>query len=225
MKTPLTKAAVTIVSIAWTGLAWAADNQAWIRFSADAQPFGELKLKVDEELRYGHGVLVGEELIMSGSYRLTSWLSVGVGHWIARDRKGGHGPLQTVQRPLADLTFTAPEVAKLKADFRTRFELCDHHGEKPFMRYRERLRLRTSWSVTEHRISPYCFEEMFLVDRPGRKNVFDRNRFQAGVSFLPVPQFTALRCNLYYMIQHALSSSGHEWHATNIYGLELCYSF
>ena len=113
----------------------------------------------------------------------------------------------------------------LKADFRTRFELSDHHGEKPFVRYRERLRLRTGWSVTELKISPYCHDEVFLSGREGRANVFDLNRFQAGVSLKPLPRQPELSCNLYYMLQHSLSFGGHDWRATHIYGLELSYSF
>ncbi|MBR4354849.1 MAG: DUF2490 domain-containing protein [Kiritimatiellae bacterium] len=225
MKALAPKVAVLLLALAGTFPARAADHQAWIRFSADAKVFGDFTLRVDEELRYGHGALVVEELTMSGSYRLASWLSASVGHCIARDRKGGHGPLQTVQRPLVDFTFYAPAFARLKPDFRTRFELCDHHGEKPFMRYRERLRLRTDWSVTDFKISPYCYEEVFLVDRPGRENVFDQNRFQAGVSLKPLPSVPALSCNLYYMLQHSLSPRGSQWRATHIYGLELAYSF
>ena len=221
------KTAIPFALLALAMPAKAASDQTWLKAAAEVKPFEAAgrSVRVEDELRYGGGRLVGEELVMTCGYRFTPWLSANVGHWIARDRpvKGGH--LQTVQRPLFDLSLAAPEFWTLKFDFRTRFELCDHHHQSPFIRYRERLRLRTSWSATRFEISPYCYEEVFLTGRPHRDSIFDRNRFQAGLSFRPMPSVAGLSCNLYYMAQHVRASHPARLRLDNIAGLELVYSF
>ena len=95
------------------------------------------------------------------------------------------------------------------------------------MRYRERLRLRTSWSVTEFKISPYISEEMFFSDKTDtdKSDLFDRSRAQIGLSFRPVPSLKDLSCNLYYMVQHDMTNHSSTWTPTNVYGLECTWKF
>ena len=95
------------------------------------------------------------------------------------------------------------------------------------MRYRERLRLRTSWNVTDFKISPYVSEELFFSDKPGvvRADLMDRNRAQIGFSFRPVPAWKGLSCNLYYMAQHDMTNKSSTWSPTNVYGFEIEWEF
>ena len=95
------------------------------------------------------------------------------------------------------------------------------------MRYRERIRLRTSWSVTDFKISPFASEEAFFSDKTNtdKADLFDRSRAQVGLSFKPVPSCKDLSCNLYYMVQHDMSNHSSNWTPTNVCGLELTWKF
>jgi hypothetical protein len=98
-------------------------------------------------------------------------------------------------------------------------------GKSDYMRYREMLRLTTGWSVTRWKISPFVSEEVFFSDKPDASaaDAFDRNRAQAGLTFLPLPSFPAFVCRPYFMVQHDWDESG--WEPTNIYGLEFAFKF
>lgn len=229
--------------------AFARDDQVWLKFAAEGSPFKSghvanpkdetgksawqagwlenVEFKLEQEFKYDNSRLIDEETLMLIGYKFCPWFSAFVGHRVVRERKSGQGPLQTEQRQTTDLCFTVPEFWKLKVDFRSRFELRDKHHAQAYMRYRERIRLRTSWKATKLDISPYCSEELFFSDKPKQDHadLFDRSRAQLGLTFRPIPALKDLSCNLYFMVQHDMSSKSSTWDPTNVYGLDLTCKF
>ncbi len=230
----MNKTTIHIAILALTALilspVQAANNHVWLKQSVEwnflsIDDSNTLCVKVEPEEKFDeHRFYLSETLAMFG-WKLKPYFGMCIGNRWAYERSGGKGKLRAEQRPTLDLCLAFPEFYTLKFDFRSRFEYRDKHGSKAYMRYRERLRLRTSWNVTDFRISPYASEEMFFSDKPGyeTRDVFDRSRAQLGVSFRPVPSWEGVSCNLYYMVQHDLSSRS--WTPTNVYGLELSWSF
>lgn len=216
------------VAGALTLAASADDNQAWLKFSAECSPFENgLYLSVEERLKFDSIRFLDEETLMLVGYRFSPYFKAAIGHRIVRERNPDERHLLSAQRQTTDLCFTAPEFWTLKIDFRSRFELCDKHNAQAYMRYRERLRLRTSWSATDFRISPYVSNEVFLSDKPksGDSDLFNRNRAEIGLSFRPIPSMDSLSCNLYFMVQHDKDASTSSWRATNVYGFDVAFSF
>ncbi len=215
----------------------ARDDQAWLTLEAsgaftkdsEAHPYlSNLGWKVEEQLKYTHSYLNAEETLALLNYKFCSWFSAAAGYRLARERKAGQ-TFKNEHRPTLDLNFTAPEFMTLKLDFRSRFEVRNKQGSDTYMRYRERLRLRTSWSVTDFKISPYASCEFFFEDRPkdGWKadDWFNRTRTQVGFTFRPLPSVKNLSAAAYFMVEHNCEDMGVKWDPTNIYGLNLVYKF
>ena len=121
----------------------------------------------------------------------------------------------------------APEFWTLRFDLRSRFECRDKSHAQAYMRYRERFRVRTSWSVTDFRISPFASEEVFLSDKAGVRDsdLLDATRSQVGVSFRPVPQDEHLSATLFFMVLHGIRNGAQDWVPINIFGFEVAYAF
>ena len=73
-------------------------------------------------------------------------------------------------------------------------------------------------------MSPYVHNEIFLSDKPGADDadLYDRNRLQAGFSFVPVSGVPLFSSRIFYMVQHDLNG---EWESRNIYGIDFSYNF
>lgn len=208
-----------------------AESQIWLKQSLEGKftkegDWAPLRFKVEQEEKFdNHHFIDSETLVMLG-WKLNPYISVYLGDRWVYERSGGKGQLKPEQRPTLDLTISAPEFATLKLDFRSRFEYRDKHGSTAYMRYRERIRLRTSWSVTDFKISPYLSDEFFFSDKPKAedRDLFDRNRAQIGFSCRPIPSIKGLSGNVYYMAQHDWKDK-HGWRPTNVFGFEVGYSF
>lgn len=216
--------------LAMAGAAQASENQVWLKQTVEGSLMKEgawspLQVKVEQEEKFDDRIIDSETLLLVG-WKMNPYLSAYVGDRWVYERSGGKGHMRPEQRPTFDLCLAAPEFATLKFDFRSRFEYRDKHGSSAYMRYRERLRLRTSWSVTDFKISPYASEELFFSDKPNtdKADLYDRNRAQVGLSFKPVPSVSGLSMNLYYMAQHDWKKD-HGWKPTNVFGLEVGYKF
>lgn len=205
------------------------ENQTWLKFSGEHAPFANgCFLSVEQELKFNRDRMVDEETLMLVGYSFCPYFKAAIGHRIVRERKPDDRHFLTEQRQTTDLHFYAPEFLTLKFDFRSRFELRDKHHAQVHMRYRERLRLRTSWNVTAFKISPYLSEEFFLSDEPKADDadLFDRTRTAIGLTFKPIPSCENVSCNLYYLIQHDKEdSSSSSWCDTNVCGFELACSY
>ncbi len=171
-------------------------------------------------------LILSETLVMAG-WTFNPHVSVWAGYRLVRERPSRHVSLETEHRPTFDLCLAAPEFWTLKFDVRSRVEWRDKKGSQPYVRYRERFRLRTSWSVTDFKISPYISTELFFSDKPKEDDadLFDRNRSQIGLTFRPLPSVKELSSSLYFMVQHDMSDNSSTWGPTNVYGITLSYKF
>lgn len=223
-------AALGVISLFAT--AQAAEKQVWLKQSIEGAPFTEgdwknLEVKVEQEEKFNDERFIDSETLIMLGWKMNPYLSVYLGDRWVYERSHGKGKLKPEQRPTLDLCLAAPEFYTLKLDFRSRFEYRDKHNSDAYMRYRERLRLRTSWSVTDFKLSPFLSEEIFFSDKTGtdKSDLMDRSRAQLGVAFKPIPSVKGLSANVYYMVQHDMSNHSSTWTPTNVFGLELGYKF
>ena len=207
-----------------------ANNQVWLKQSAevpivDLWEGARLAVFAEQQEKFGERGLIDSESLAMLELELCRFATLRLGDRFVYERSRGRGALVPEHRPTFDVDLTTPEFLTLRLDFRTRFEWRMIEGESAYMRYRERVRLRTAWSVTQWKISPFVSEEFFFSDKSDydASDVFDRSRAQVGFSFLPVPTLPELVCRPYFMVQHDFDSSG--WEPINVYGLELSYRF
>ncbi len=219
----------------WLGVVWvvglahlavARDDQVWMSFAGEARCGQGFNIKVEETLKFDNDRLFASETLLLAGWTWNKYFSAYAGSCLARER-GKDGHFATEHRPTVDLCFAAPEFATLKFDFRSRVEWRDKAGAQGYLRFRERLRLRTGWSVTDFRISPYLSGEFFFSDKPKADDadLFDRSRAQIGVTFNPLPTVKELSASLFFMVQHDMSNRSSTWTPTNIYGFTLTYKF
>ncbi len=206
--------------------AQARDDQVWLVADAEAKLWQGFSAKVEQQLKFDNDRLFAEETLMLAGWKLNAYVGTYLGYRLVRER-GKDGHFATEHRPTFDLCLTLPEFATLKLDFRSRFELRDRAGAQAYLRYRERIRLRTSWKVTDFEFSPYLSEELFFSDKPKTDDadLFDRSRAQVGVTFKPVPSVKGLSASLYFMVQHDMLNRSSAWDPTNVYGFTLSYKF
>ena len=176
-------------------------------------------------MEFDNSKLVNEESYLLAGYEFCPYFMLGAGHRITRERRGAH--LVTEQRPTLEMRLVAPEFWTLRFDLRSRFECRDKSHAQAYMRYRERFRVRTSWSVTDFRLSPFASEEVFLSDKAGVRDsdLLDATRSQVGVSFRPVPQNEHLSAALFFMVLHGIRNGAQDWAPINIFGFEVAYAF
>ena len=202
----------------------AAEHQVWCAQKIEGSliqcdEWERLRFKAEQEEKFdSHRLIAAETLVMFGC-EVNRHFSFYLGNRWANERPDGKGRLRAEWRPTLDVCLNAPEFWTLKFDFRSRFEWRDKHGDKAYMRYRERLRLRTTWSMTDFKVSPFASEEAFFSDKPGaaKEDFLDRNRLQVGLSFNPIMSHRNLSCSLYYMIQHDIQRGGHRDGTRQVY--------
>ena len=203
----------------------ARDDQEWFNAGVDYKFYENCLLHFDQEVELDNSKLVNEESYLLAGYEFCPYFMLGAGHRITRERRGAH--LVTEQRPTLEMRFAAPEFWTLRFDLRSRFECRDKSHAQAYMRYRERFRVRTSWSVTDFRLSPFASEEVFLSDKAGVRDsdLLDATRSQVGLSFRPLPQVENLSCALFFMVLHGIKHGGREWSPINIFGFDVAYVF
>ena len=208
----------------------AADHHAWLKQSIDVPLFAALDgdrivFGAEQEEKFGKRGFIDSETLAMIKLEACPYFAIRLGDRFVYERSRGRGDLVPEHRPTLDVVLTTPEFLTLKLDSRTRFEYRMIDGKDDQMRYRERLRLRTGWSVTRWKISPFVSEELFFSDKPrgSAANAFVRNRAQIGFSLVPFPSLPAFGCSTYYMVQH--DRNGSSWGPINIYGFECAYKF
>ena len=203
----------------------ARDDQEWFNAGVDYKFYENCLLHFDQEVELDNSKLVNEESYLLAGYEFCPYFMLGAGHRITRERRGAH--LVTEQRPTLEMRLAAPEFWTLRFDLRSRFEWRDKSHAQAYMRYRERFRVRTSWSVTDFKISPFASEEVFLSDKAGVRDsdLLDATRSQVGVSFRPVPQDEHLSATLFFMVLHGIRNGAQDWVPINIFGFEVAYAF
>ncbi len=229
---------ISIIAAGALAITAGADNsQKWLKFELSGPLAGNkeenpilanLIWKIEEQLKFSDSTLNAEETLVMLTHKFSPYFSVGAGYRLARETKDGTS-YKNENRPTFDLNFTIPEFASLKFDLRSRFEIRDKHNSDTYMRYRERLRLRTNWSITDFKLSPYASCELFFEDKPkdgwDTSDWFNRMRTEVGISCRPIPSIKNLTSSLYFMVQHDREDSDAAWENMNVYGLNLAYKF
>ncbi len=158
--------------------------------------------------------------LLNVQFKITDWFSIAPGYRYEREVK--NKKWQHENRALVDLLF-AYKLGDWRFDDRLRFELRDKSElQHPYMRYRNRIRVKTPWQWTEYKINPYASWELFLDDRPGSKtkDLWNRNRFEFGVT---MKLSEHISCGVFYMFK--VKKSDGEWRPSHIPGIEMSFSF
>lgn len=219
----LNRLALTVFAIFVTS---SVSANVWLKGVAEGDIWSDFGFTFEQEVKIDERQLYNEESLLLLAWEASSWLKLAAGCRLVFERND-IGRFDHEYRPTFDATFSSPEFWTMKLDLRTRFEMRKKERTSPYLRQRTRLRLRTSWSVTDFKISPFAFEEAFFSFKQNdeTRNCFDRLRSAAGVSFKPIPCIDDLQCLLFYMVQHGVDNHAGEWDPTSFIGVEMRYSF
>ena len=207
-------------------LSSSATADVWLKGVAEGNIHNDFGFTFEQEVKIGERQLYNEESLFLLTWKTSSWLKLAAGCRLVYERND-IDRFDHEFRPTFDATFSSPELWTMKLDLRTRFEMRKKERTSPYLRQRSRLRLRTSWSVTDFKISPFAYEEAFFSFKQNdeTRDCFDRLRSAVGVSFKPMPAVDDLQCLLFYMVQHAVDNHASEWDPTSFIGVEMRYSF
>ena len=221
------------------------DTQLWLKFFAEGKLPHGFSASVEEELRYQHDAseFYDEESFCMLKYDVNDWMTIGLGHRVVQERKNkpvytskkkddgsvsytevgdGDHYWQNEQRPVIDVTLKN-KLGDWSIDDRNRFEwrMKDDGGDD-YLRYRNRLRVRSPWKMTRFKINPYAYAEGFVEDKPGLSgsDMFNRYRLATGISGNLSKN---LKSGLYVMMQSDRADSG--WDQFGVAGIELGASF
>lgn len=210
--------------------AQAANWQAWLTQSVEVpisahEKWGKLSASVAQDERLGGDGFAHFKTLTLMKWRVLNWAELAVGDAFICERPTNGNRFSTEQRPNLDITLSAPTFWMLRADWRSRFELRMPQDESAYLRYRARFRLRTTWSWSDFKLSPYASDELFFTDGAHTPSggLLSRNRAQAGISFRLIPSVENLTCKLYYQLQHDQTADA--WRPTQMAGLEIAYAF
>ena len=198
----------------------------WIKGVAEGDIRNDFGFTFEQEVKIDERQIYNEESLLLLTWKVSPWVKLAAGSRFVFERND-IGRFDHEFRPTFDAIFSSPEFLTMKLDLRARFEMRKKERTSPYLRQRSRLRLRTSWNVTDFKISPFAFEEAFFSFKQNdeTRNCFDRLRSAVGVSFKPVPAIDDLQCLLFYMVQHGVDSHASEWDPTSFIGIEMRYSF
>jgi len=222
------------------------DAQLWLKFFAEGKLPHGFSASVEEELRYQDDAseFYDEESLCMLKYDVNDWLNIGLGHRVVQERKNkpvytskkkddgsvsytevgdGDHYWQNEQRPTLDVTLKT-KLESWGIDDRSRIEwrMKDDGGDD-YLRYRNRLRVKSPWKLTAFKINPYAHAEGFIEDKPGLSggDMFNRYRLTGGVS----AEFAKnIKNGLYVSVQSDRSSAG-GWDRLGIFGFELGLGF
>lgn len=219
----MSRMVIAAVSMCLTSSATA---DVWLKGVAEGKIHNDFGFTFEQEVKIGERQLYNEESLFLLTWKTSSWLKLAAGCRLVYERND-IDRFDHEFRPTFDAMFSSPELWTMKLDLRTRFEMRKKERTSPYLRQRSRLRLRTSWSVTDFKISPFAYEEAFFSFKQNdeTRDCFDRLRSAVGVSFKPMPAVDDLQCLLFYMVQHAVDNHASEWDPTSFIGVEMRYSF
>ena len=219
----INRISMTVVAFLFCSASFA---DVWLKGVAEGDIHNDFGFTFEQEVKIGERQLYNEESLFLLNWKASSWLKLAAGCRLVYERND-IGRFDHEFRPTFDAIFSSPEFWTMKLDLRTRFEMRKKERTSPYLRQRSRLRLRTSWSVTDFKISPFAFEEAFFSFKQNdeTRNCFDRLRSAIGVSFKPIPSVDDLQCLLFYMVQHGVDNHASEWDPTSFIGVEMRYSF
>jgi len=221
------------------------DFQFWLKAEASGKISDSLSVKIEEEMRYGDSgsELYDEETLLLGTYTVNDWLKVGLGYRIVQELKyktvvspktGSDGTVsyspvgdgdhywQNEKRPTGELVFSK-RIAGWGLEDRTRFEWrMKDDGKDNYLRFRNRLKVKSPYKLTSLAINPYAAWEAFYEDKSdlSGSDKLNRHRYYVGVS---AKLSDRLKGGVYYLLQ--TDRDGDDRKNTNVVGLEIAASF
>ena len=220
--------------------AWAYDDGDWqlfLKAEAGGKTECGLEPKVEQELRYGDDMseYYYTETYLSLGYKVTDWFKPVLGFAqiyervnTARYQESGEAYSQKSdhywkqeQNPRLDLYFST----KLKdwgLEDRVRMEYRNKDDAANYMRYRNRIRVKSPWEWTSVKLNPYVAWEMNYEDDSDKEasDRLNRHRLYAGMGAKLGKQWKG---GAYYMYED--NKKAGEWTHLNVLGLELAASF
>ncbi|MGB2630651.1 MAG: DUF2490 domain-containing protein [Candidatus Omnitrophota bacterium] len=192
------------------------DLQLWNTDSIEARLNENLKVKVEEELRFGGDISELYYTHTDGGFTLkvNGNLDLGLFYRLIYEKK--KGKWKEENRPHADATLKW-DLSGFKLSDRNRLEYRDFEDEDCKWQYRNKLTAQFPWKWTESDIQPYLADEIF-VDFQGEK--FYRNRFYAGFTMKIIKY---LKADIYYLLQN--SEKKDKWTGYNVIGIKLTAIF
>ena len=192
------------------------DLQLWNTDSLETKLNKSLKVKVEEELRFGDDV---SELYYTHTdggltYGVNKNLDLGVNYRQIFEKKKGEWKEESRPHANATLKFTWED---FKFSVRNRLEMRIREGQKDVWRCREKFTVVAPWKWTSFEFQPYVADEMD-IDFEGKK--FTRNRLSAGFQFKLVEN---LKSDVFYMWQS--SKTDDDWLDYNVIGIKLKAAF
>jgi hypothetical protein len=188
------------------------DFQLWNTESVEGKLDDRLKVKVEQELRFGDNI---SELYYTHTdggftYNVTEGLDLGLNYRQVFEKKNGEWKEEA--RPHANATVKW-SWQDLKFSNRGRLELRCPEDKSDVWRYRNKLTVSFPWKWTDYDIQPYVADEIF-VDFHGDK--LNRNRLYVGVKMKLIEH---LKADLFYLWQ--ASESSNKWTHYNVIGVKL----
>ena len=235
-----------ILAAAATGRAYDdGDFQLWLHAKTSGKITDVLSVKVEEEIRYGDDAsqLCDEETLLLGVCRVNDWLKVGLGCRFVQERKektvvspktapdgtvtysavgSGDHYWQNEKRPTADLVF-GNNFAGWGLEDRVRFEWrMKDDGKNDYLRFRNRIKVKSPLRLTELKIRPYAAWEAFYEDKDELSgwDKLDRHRFYLGAT---AKLSDRIKSGLYYLLQR--DRAGDDWKQAHVAGVEIAASF
>ncbi|MFQ5952601.1 MAG: DUF2490 domain-containing protein, partial [Candidatus Omnitrophota bacterium] len=189
------------------------DLQIWSTQAVEKKLNDNLKVKVENESRFGDNVrVIYYDHIDGGiTFKTNENLDLGVNYRQVWGKKKGKWKKEN--RPHLNGTLKW-KWSDFKFKNRNRFEWRRLEGKEDGWRYRNKLSLYFPWKWEEFDVQPYVADEVFLDFAGGGIN---RNRVYAGVGFKP---FKYLKADLYYIWQ-TLEGSRNKWTDWNVIGIKL----
>lgn len=235
------KIRVALLGMLLSGVsAWAyedGDWQLWAKFDAGGKTECGLEPKLEQELRWGDNMseYFYTETYLSLGYKVAPWFKPVIGFAQVYERenkpvyeksgdaykeKSNHSWKQE-QDPRVDLYFNKT-IANWGFEDRIRMEYRDKDGAHSYMRYRNRIRVKSPWEWSPAKINPYVAWETNYEDDSDKdaSDRWNRHRLYAGVGAKFSKQ---IKGGLYYMYE--TNKKAGEWTAINALGLELGASF
>lgn len=210
-----------------TGAVWAGKPAInyWTDYQLEYGITDRLAFTAEQENWYDTDRFYLEETILMAKVKVFDWFSVAVGDRFVDEREVHDGKRQWryENRPTLDLLFKH-SYEGFTLDWRNRYEYRDKEGaDREWMRFRNRLRLRTPWKWTDWKISPYVSEELYYEDRHGlaKDKRLNQMRSLVGLSMKPAEHVTI---SVFYLLMHK-QSSDRGWQPIHVPGIELKLDF
>jgi len=188
------------------------DLQVWNAESVEGRLNDHLKLKLEEELRFGDnaGELYYTHTEGGITVSVTDSLDLGMKYRQIYEKK--NGKWKEENRP--HFNATVKWVGQgFKFKDRNRIEYRDCEDKQDTFRYRNKLSIDFPVRWTRFNIQPYIADEIF-IDFEGEK--FNRNRFYAGFK---AKLFKHLKTDIFYLWQSSEKSD--KWIDYNVIGVKV----